>query len=72
MKVKETKKSLISSILFLIFGALIFAYPNQVVISISIAFGIILTFYGIIMLIKNYYETKNDSNTSSNALVFGI
>lgn len=72
MKIKETKKSLISSILFLIFGALIFAYPNQVVTTASIIFGAILLFYGIVMVIKNYYETKNDSNTTSTTLMFGI
>lgn len=72
MKIIETKKSLISSLLFLLFGALLFAYPNKVVQIASMGIGAILVLYGIFMLIKNYYETKHDSNTSSTALVFGI
>lgn len=72
MNIKETKKNLVTSILFLIFGALIFAYPNQVVTTASIVFGAVLMFYGIIMLIKNYYETKNDASTTSTTLIFGI
>ncbi len=72
MVIKETNKSLISSILFLIFGALIFAYPNQVVTTASMIFGGILMFYGLILVIKNYYETKQDSNNSSATLILGI
>lgn len=72
MIIKETNKSLVTSIIFLIFGALIFAYPNQVVATASIVFGGVLMFYAIILIIKNYYETKNNSNTSSATLMFGI
>ena len=72
MKIKETNKSLITSFLFLIFGALIFAYPNQVVATASMIFGGVLMFYAMILIIKNYYETKNDSNTSSATLMLGI
>lgn len=72
MKVIETKKNLISSFLFLVFGALIFAYPNQVVKTASIIVGIIFIAFGIFLVIKNYYETKSDSNTSSMTMIFGI
>ena len=72
MVIIETKKSLIKSILFLIFGALIFAYPNQVVSITSMAFGILLIAYGIFMAIKNYYDTKSNSNNSSTTLLIGI
>ena len=72
MKIQETNKSLIGSILFLIFGALIFAYPNQVVTTASMIFGAIVMFYGMILVIKNYYETKQDSNNSSATLILGI
>ena len=72
MKVIETKKNLISSFLFLVFGALIFAYPNQVVKTASIIVGIIVIAFGIFLVIKNYYETKSDSNTSSMTMIFGI
>ena len=72
MKIKETNKSLITSFIFLIFGALIFAYPNQVVSTASMIFGGVLMFYAMILIIKNYYETKNNSNTSSATLMLGI
>jgi len=72
MKIQETSKSLITSFLFLIFGALIFAYPNQVVTTASMIFGGILMFYGVILIIKNYYETKQNSNNSSTTLMIGI
>ena len=72
MKIIETKKNLVSSLIFLLFGALLFAYPNKIVQIASMGIGAIIILYGIFMLIKNYYETKNDSNTSSTTLVFGI
>lgn len=72
MKIKETNKSLITSFIFLLFGALLFAYPNQVVETASMIFGGALMFYGVILLIKNYYETKNDSSTTSATLMLGI
>lgn len=63
---------LIKSIIFLVFGALIFAYPNIVITSASIVLGIILILYGIFMIIKNYYETKNNSETPATAMTLGI
>ena len=72
MKIKETNKSIISAFLILIFGALIFAYPNTVVKTASMIFGGLLMFYAIVLIIKNYYETKSDSNTTSTTLMIGI
>lgn len=72
MKVKETNKSIISSFIILIFGALIFAYPNTVVTTASMIFGGILMFYGLILVIKNYYEVRDDSNKSSTSFMIGI
>ena len=70
--VKEGSKGLIKSILFLIFGALIFAYPNQVVETAATILGIALIAYGTLTIFKNYYDAKNNSNTTSIALVVGI
>ena len=68
----QSKGSLFKSILFLIFGALIFAYPNQIIQGASIIFGTLLIVYGIVAIIKNNYETKRDNTTSSNGLIIGI
>jgi len=70
--IKEGSKGIIKSLIFLIFGALIFAYPNQVVETASIVIGIALIAYGVLTIFKNYYETKNNSNTTSITLVVGI
>jgi len=66
------RKNIIKSILFLILGALLFAYANQVVTLLSIVLGVSLIGYGIILTVVNYYETKHAPNTSSTTLVFGI
>ena len=72
MIIHETSKSLIKSLFFLIFGALIFAYPNKVVIIASQALGTILILYGIFLAIKNYYDTKQNSDNPSTTLMVGI
>ena len=72
MKIIESKKSLIGSLLFLFFGALIFAYPNIVISTAAIIVGVLILLYGIFTIIKNYYETKHDSNTSSLGSILGI
>ena len=72
MLLKNNSKSLIKSILFLIFGALVFAYPDKVISIASSVFGAILILYGLFMIVKNYYETKHDSNTPATVLTFGI
>ncbi|MBR1417304.1 MAG: DUF308 domain-containing protein [Bacilli bacterium] len=72
MVIIESKKSLIKSILFLIFGALIVANPDSIIKIASTIIGIIIILYGVFLAFKNYYDTKQDSNTSSTTLIFGI
>ena len=68
----SNRKNILKSIIFLVLGALLVAYANQVVTLLSIVLGISLIGYGIILTIVNYYETKSQNNTSSATLVFGI
>lgn len=72
MNIRAKKSSLIGSLLFLILGALIFAYPNKVISMCSIIIGTAVICYGMFLLIKNYYETKADPNTSNTTLMIGI
>ena len=72
MKIKESNKSIISSFIILLFGALIFAYPNTVVTTASMIFGGVLMFYGLILVIKNYYEERSNTNKSSTSFLIGI
>ena len=72
MLLKDNGKSIIKSVLFLIFGALIFAYADTFVSLIASAFGVLLLLYGLFLIIRNYYETKNDSNTPATILTLGI
>ncbi len=71
-KIKNNKRNLFTSILFLIFGALMFAYPNSFISLVSKIIGIILVVYGILLIIKNYYETKQNSDTPSSTLILAI
>ena len=68
----SNSKSLIKSILFLIFGSLIFAYPDKVISVVASGFGGILIAYGLFMIVRNYYETKQNSATPATLLTFGI
>lgn len=72
MNIKAKTSNLFGSLLFLILGALIFAYPNKVVSMSSIILGTIIICYGIFLLIKNYYETKANPETSNTTLMIGI
>ena len=72
MLLQNNSKSLIKSILFLIFGALVFAYADKVISIVASGFGAVLILYGLFMIVRNYYETKNDSNTPATLLTFGI
>ena len=72
IKTQNNKKNLLTAIIFLIVGALMLANPNQVVAIISYICGIVLITYGIYACIKNYYDTKEDSTTSSTFLMIGI
>ena len=72
MLLKNNSRSLIKSILFLIFGALVFAYADKVISIVASGFGAVLILYGLFMIVRNYYETKNDSNTPATLLTMGI
>ncbi len=72
MLLKNNSKNLFKSILFLIFGSLIFAYPDKIISLVASGFGAILILYGLFMIVRNYYETKQDSNTPATMLTFGI
>lgn len=72
MLLQNNTKNLIKSILFLLFGSLIFAYPDKVISIVASGFGGILIAYGLFMIVRNYYETKQNSNTPATLLTFGI
>ena len=64
--------NLLFAILFLIVGSLLFANPNMVIAAISYTVGTLLILVGIYSCIKNYYNTKQNSNTPITELTFGI
>ena len=72
IRTRKNKLNIFSAITFLIVGALLIANPDKVIAIISYLIGIILVAIGIYELIKNYYNTKADSNTPSNDLILGI
>src|SRR5574344_383893 len=72
IQAKSKKISLLSAIMFLIIGALMLANPNKVVAIIAYIIGVILISYGIFSCIKNYFNTKANSNNPSTELVIGI
>ena len=64
--------SLISSIIFLILGAIMFTRPDAIILFISYVIGGIMILIGAFKCIKNYLDVKKDNNTSSKEMVFGI
>lgn len=72
MKNNKDIPSIVSAIVFLIVGALLFTNPNMVIAIISYTIGIVLILIGIYSCIKNYYNTKQNSNTPITELTFGI
>lgn len=64
--------SLISSILFLILGAVMFTNPDEMVTIFSQVLGGIIAVYGFYKCIKNYTEVKKDNSTSSFEMALGI
>lgn len=76
MKINVNKYSnvflLISSILFLILGAVMYTKPAAVVIITTYIFGGILILIGLFKCIKNYLDVKKDNNTKSTEMVIGI
>ena len=76
MKVNVKKYSnilvLVSSILFLILGAVMYTHPEAIVIITSYIFGGILVAIGLFKCIKNYMDVKKDNLASSNEMIMGI
>ena len=64
--------SLLSAILFLIIGAVMFTNPDAMVVITSRIFGSIIMLYGIYNCIKNYTLLKKDSSTSSWSMIVGL
>ena len=63
---------LISSILFLILGAVMYTNPKEVVIFSTYIFGGLLIIIGLFKCIKNYLDVKKDNSTSSTEMIIGI
>lgn len=64
--------SLISSILFLIIGAVIFTKPEIIILFISYVIGGMIIVIGLFKCIKNYLDIKKDNTISSKEMVMGI
>ena len=64
--------SLLSSILFLILGAVMYTNPKEVVIVTTYVFGSLLIIVGLFKCIKNYLDVKKDNYTSSTEMVVGL
>ncbi len=63
---------LVSSILFLILGAIMYTKPDAVVIITTYVFGGLLILVGLFKCVKNYLDVKKDNTVSSNEMVVGI
>ena len=63
---------LVSSILFLILGAVMWTKPEAVVIITTYIFGGILILIGLFKCVKNYLDVKKDNDTKSTEMVVGI
>ena len=76
MKVSVKKYSnifvLISSILFLILGAVMYTNPKEVVIFSTYIFGGLLITIGLFKCVKNYLDVKKDNLTPSTEMIIGI
>lgn len=76
MKINVKKYSnlfgLLSSILFLILGAVMYTNPKEVVIVTTYVFGGLLAIVGVFKCIKNYLDVKKDNYTSSTEMVVGL
>ena len=63
---------LVSSIIFLILGAIMYTKPDAVVVIITYVFGGLLIIIGLFKCIKNYLDVKKDNTISSTEMVVGI
>lgn len=64
--------SLISSILFLILGAIMFTKPEAIILFISYVLGGLMIIIGLFKCLKNYLDIKKDNTTSSKEMIMGI
>ena len=74
LKVKSysSQSSLISSIIFVIIGAILFSNADRVIEIISIAIGLILATTGIISLVIYYFKLKKNNHSETGSLTLGI
>ena len=63
--------SLVSSILFFVFGLLLFLQADAVIKTVSVMIGIILVGLGVVPIV-NYFKTSNAGFFSSTGLLYGI
>ncbi len=63
---------LISGIVFLILGAVMYTRPDAIVVFTTYIIGGLMIFLGIFKCIKNYLDVKKDNTISSNEMVMGI
>ena len=63
--------SLVSSILFFVFGLLLFLQADAVIKIVSVMIGIILVGLGVVPIV-NYFKTRNAGFFSSTGLLYGI
>lgn len=63
--------SLVSSILFFVFGLLLFLQADAVIKTVSVMIGIILVGLGIVPIV-NYFKTRNAGFFSNTGLLYGI
>lgn len=64
--------SLISSIVFLILGAIMFTNPEAIVLFVSYVIGGLIIILGVFNCLKNYLDVKKDNSISSKGMVLGI
>ena len=76
MKIKVKDYSsifvLVSSIIFLILGAIMYTKPDAVVIITTYVFGGLLILVGLFKCVKNYLDVKKDNSVSSTEMIIGI
>lgn len=63
--------SLVSSILFFVFGLLLFLQTDAVIKTVSVMIGIILVGLGVVPIV-NYFKTRNAGFFSSTGFLYGI
>lgn len=63
--------SLVSSILFFVFGLLLFLQADAVIKTVSVMIGIILVGLGVVPIV-NYFKTRNAGFFSNTGLLYGI